>query len=74
LLMLAGRDRISDNPRLRSFFEQLRSDAKQLIEYPNAAHTLEFETDTREYFGDLIGWAERQGTSVTSSIRARRPR
>ncbi len=29
---------------------------KRLVEYPNACHTLEFETDPEPYFRDLITW------------------
>ena len=58
LLMLAGRDRIVDNRRVREFFESTRSSNKELIEYPQAAHTLEFEPDPLPYFEDLRGWAE----------------
>ena len=56
LLMLAGRDRIIDNRRVLAFYERVPGDRKTVIEYPNAAHTLEFETDPRRYFTDLAGW------------------
>jgi acylglycerol lipase len=56
LLMLAGRDRIVDNRRTRDFFYRTRSVSRSLIEYPNAAHTLEFESDPEPYFRDLANW------------------
>lgn len=59
LLMLAGRDRICDNRRTGRFFRQLASADKTFIEYPNAAHTLEFELDPQPYFHDLAGWVGR---------------
>lgn len=62
LLMLAGRDRIVNNHRTRAFFTQTAAAAKTLIEYPNAAHTLEFEADPLRYFADLADWI---GTTVS---------
>ncbi|MCI0335529.1 MAG: lysophospholipase [Planctomycetes bacterium] len=56
LLMLAGRDRIIDNRRVRDFFARVASENKSLIEYPSAAHTLEFEPDPQPYFNDLANW------------------
>jgi acylglycerol lipase len=57
LLVLAGRDRIVDNARTRAFFNRTGSRVRTLIEYPNAAHTLEFETEPEPYFADLASWA-----------------
>jgi len=56
LLMLAGRDRIVDNRRTRDFFSRTSSRCRTLIEYPNAAHTLEFEPDPERYLADLTHW------------------
>jgi acylglycerol lipase len=56
LLMLSGRDRIVDNSRTRAFFNRTGSRFRTLIEYPNAAHTLEFEPDPEPYFADLKNW------------------
>jgi alpha-beta hydrolase superfamily lysophospholipase len=58
LLMLAGRDRIVDNPRTRAFLSRTGAPCRTLIEYPNAAHTLEFEPDPLPYFADLVRWLE----------------
>jgi alpha-beta hydrolase superfamily lysophospholipase len=56
LLMLAGRDQIIDNESTRTYFEQLGCSQKRLIEYPRAAHTLEFEPDAAGVFDDLHQW------------------
>ena len=56
LLMLAGRDRIVDNHRTWAFFHRTGAVKRTLIEYPNAAHTLEFEPDPEPYFSDLTDW------------------
>ena len=58
LLMLAGQDRIVDNWRTRRFFRQAAG-YKTLVEYPGAAHTLEFEPDPGAYFADLTEWIGR---------------
>ena len=58
LLMLSGRDRIVDNGRVRKFFQRSGAVDRQLIEYTNAAHTLEFEWDPVPYFEDLRRWVE----------------
>jgi alpha-beta hydrolase superfamily lysophospholipase len=62
LLMLAGRDRIVDNRRTRAFFHRTGAENRTLIEYPHAAHTLEFEPDPRRYFDDLTDW-------ITGAVR-----
>lgn len=56
LLVLAGRDRIVDNRRTRAFFFRTTTAQRTLLEYPNAAHTLEFEPDPLPYFADLTDW------------------
>jgi alpha-beta hydrolase superfamily lysophospholipase len=55
LLMLAGRDRIIDNAQTRRFVERFAG-PKEIIEYPDAHHTLEFEPDPEVYIRDLISW------------------
>ncbi len=62
LLMLAGRDRIIDNRRVRDFYTRVASENKSLIEYPSAAHTLEFEPDPQPYFNDLANWIGQTAT------------
>lgn len=55
VLMLAGRDRIVANRRTREFLTR-SAGHKTLIEYPNATHTLEFESDPQPFFRDLANW------------------
>ena len=74
LLMLAGRDRIVGNDRLRTFFGELASSQKELIEYPEAAHTLEFEPDPVPYFRDLTRWILSQTASANIAVRTSHPR
>ncbi len=58
LLMLAGRDRIIDNARTRQFFDSLASPSKRLVEYADAAHTLEFGSTCGRYVRDFVDWCE----------------
>jgi alpha-beta hydrolase superfamily lysophospholipase len=60
LLMLAGQDRIVDNRRTLAFFQKLATTDRQVIEYPEGHHTLEFDPDPTRYARDLIGWIEGQ--------------
>jgi acylglycerol lipase len=59
LLMLSGRDRIVDNGLTRAFLRRTPTGHKTLVEYPHAAHTLEFEPDPLPYFRDLTDWIGR---------------
>ena len=59
LLMLAERDHIIDNAQTRAFVERFASKDKQIIEYPAAHHTLEFEPEPEHFLRDLISWLER---------------
>jgi alpha-beta hydrolase superfamily lysophospholipase len=56
---LAGRDRIVTNRRTCAFWGRIAAAHTTLIEYPNAAHTLEFEPDPQPYFDDLADWLGR---------------
>lgn len=56
LLILAGDDPIVDNPATRQFVERTSHPNRQVIEYSNTTHTLEFEDDPSEYFRDLDRW------------------
>ncbi len=56
LLMLARRDRIVDNAAMRRYFETIGSRDKRLIEFSDAAHTLEFEPCFEEFAGQLLAW------------------
>jgi alpha-beta hydrolase superfamily lysophospholipase len=59
LLLLAEHDRIIDNARTRRLMERLATTDKEIIEYPGAHHTLEFEPDPELYLQDLRRWLER---------------
>ncbi|MGA2034603.1 MAG: alpha/beta hydrolase, partial [Thermoguttaceae bacterium] len=63
LLMLAGRDRIIDNRRVRALIERFASADKQVIEYAEAAHTFDFERDPAPFYADLGRWARRVATA-----------
>lgn len=59
LLMLAGQDRIIDNDKTRAFVEQFAG-PRDIIEYPEAHHTLEFEPNPDRFLGDLLAWLSKQ--------------
>lgn len=59
LLLLADNDRIINNARTRSFALAFSSDEIQVIDYPNAAHTLEFEGEGHPYIDDVLRWCDR---------------
>jgi alpha-beta hydrolase superfamily lysophospholipase len=71
LLMLAGQDRIVDNARTLAYFRSLASPDKQVIEYPEAHHTLEFEPEPfpARYAGDFCEWLDRHVISSPSGAR-----
>ena len=71
LLMLAGRERIVDNSRTRKFFDTIAAREKTLIDYPNAAHTLEFEPDPVPYFNDLATWIDK--VAITTRPHVAKP-
>jgi acylglycerol lipase len=58
ILMLAGKDRIIDNPATKKWYSSLASQERALFEYPDACHTLEFEPDRKQWIGDLTGWLD----------------
>jgi alpha-beta hydrolase superfamily lysophospholipase len=58
ILMLAGRDRIIDNARTRAFLDRFAATDKEIIEYPEAHHTLEFESDPDRPLDDLLAWLD----------------
>ncbi len=65
--MLAGRDQIIDNNAMRDYFQKLSATQKELIEYPRAAHTLEFEPDPTPFFNDLANWILRTAANDARS-------
>jgi alpha-beta hydrolase superfamily lysophospholipase len=62
LVLLAGRDRIIDNARTRHFVDRFAAADREIIEYPDAHHTLEFEPDPDRFVADLQRWLERQSS------------
>jgi alpha-beta hydrolase superfamily lysophospholipase len=60
LLMLAEKDRIIHNGRTRAFVERFASADREVIEYPGAHHTLEFEPEPRRWLDDLLAWLGRR--------------
>lgn len=70
LLMLSGQDRIVNNTRTLDYFKSLASREHQMIAYPEAHHTLEFEPDPTRYARDLIGWLnDHAATNVAGAVR-----
>ncbi|NUQ65435.1 MAG: alpha/beta fold hydrolase [Pirellulales bacterium] len=59
LLMLAERDAIVHNERVRAWADRIACDRKETVEYRGAGHTLEFEPDPSRYFADLADWVRR---------------
>ena len=55
LLLLAGEDLIIDNAKTRAFIERFRVPT-QVIEYPAAHHTLEFEPAGPSFVADFLAW------------------
>jgi alpha-beta hydrolase superfamily lysophospholipase len=55
-LFLAGNERIIDNERTREWLRDLPSEDRQITEYPEGHHTLEFESDPEAFFRDQVGW------------------
>lgn len=55
-LFLAGRDRIIDSDRTRTFVERLPWSHRRIRTYPDAHHTLDFEPDPEPFFDDLARW------------------
>jgi acylglycerol lipase len=62
LLLLAEHDRIIDNAATRRYVARFAAPDTQVIEYPGAHHTLEFEPDTDRHLDDLLPWLERHVT------------
>jgi acylglycerol lipase len=59
LMLLAGRDDVIDNTANRAYLAQMTSARTQLIEYPEARHTLEFEPDPHRFIRDVVEWLHR---------------
>ena len=55
LLLLAGQDQIIDNAKTKAFVERFLVPT-QVIEYPAAHHTLEFEPAGPPFVADFLAW------------------
>ena len=57
LLMLAGRDKVLDNAKTRRYLSRLSgSKSLTVVDYPDAAHTLEFEGPDHPFVADVVRW------------------
>lgn len=56
LCQLAGRDQIIDNAATEVYFKRIAADQKQLLRYPAARHTLEFEPNREQIVADYVDW------------------
>jgi len=56
LLMLAGKDRIINNAQTKCRVDEFSSQHVTTIEYPNAQHTLEFDSSRDRIVRDLVTW------------------
>jgi acylglycerol lipase len=61
LTLLAAKDRIINNARTRRYVARFAAADKQVIEYPDAHHTLEFEPEPDRAVDDLLAWLDRIG-------------
>jgi len=66
-LMLAGRDRIIDNERTRTFVREIDLPRRRISEYAEASHTLEFERDPMRFWNDLAGELDEAEASGASN-------
>jgi alpha-beta hydrolase superfamily lysophospholipase len=68
LLQLAGRDEIINNDKTVRFLERKLPGAQtnklEIITYPEARHTLEFERNMREIVMDVVAWLNRWNTGA----------
>lgn len=70
LVMLAGRDRIIDNSAVRKFAARF-SGITTIHEYPDAAHTLEFETFREAFLANLLAWLNAVAPAVPAGLDSR---
>lgn len=61
LLMLGGRDKILSNANTRRYLSRLSgSKSVTVVDYPDAAHTLEFEGPDHPFVADMMRWMEKR--------------
>ncbi len=68
LLLLAEHDRIIHNAPTRAYVERFATTDREVIEYPGAHHTLEFEPDPERFIEDVRGWLERHAAPKQSTV------
>ncbi len=56
LVLLAGKDEINNNEKTRLFVKSVSSSKKQIIEYSEAKHILEYSKESERFFYDLHNW------------------
>jgi alpha-beta hydrolase superfamily lysophospholipase len=59
LLLLAGHDRIIRNDKTHTFFHRFPTTDKNVITYPEAHHTLEFEPEPDRFIAEMVRWLDR---------------
>jgi len=72
-MFLAGRDRIIDNRKSKAFVRRLQWPRREITEYENAHHTLEFELHPEPFFSDLAAWLAMRVEADASSARSEPP-
>ncbi len=68
-LFVAGDERIIDNDKTTHFIRELHWPQCRITTYPTARHSLEFESDPRAYFADLVAFID-----DAQSVRESEPR
>lgn len=72
-LFLAGHDQIIDNEKTKAYVRALRWPVRDIVDYPEAHHTLEFEPDPGRYIEDLVSWVSSQAEASVSRSTAFNP-
>jgi alpha-beta hydrolase superfamily lysophospholipase len=60
LFLLAGEDRIVDPKASRKVFQGLKTQDKEIIEYPQMYHSLSIELEREKVFADILQWLEKR--------------
>lgn len=63
LLLLASEDRVIRNEATRDYVAKFATPDKEIIEYPGAHHTLEFEPTPEQFIGDLHTWLDKHAAT-----------
>ncbi len=61
LLMLAGRDQVIDNSKTKQVARSFSTRRLTTVCYPDAQHTLEFESVRDKFVSDLVSWLRQNG-------------